>query len=226
MSTRKIHPLLTLLPVVLGCVLMAWIESVLRPIYPVKSALKWVVFVGCILLYGLLSQDRTMLHPLRRPSRRAFLPALLLAAGTFAVILGGYALLSPWLDLSAITGNLGAKEGITAATFPFVALYISLCNSFLEELFFRGFAFLTLRKHLSPLLAWGGSALAFALYHVCIMDSWFHPAVFVLLTAALAVAGLLFDWLDREGSLWPAWLVHMAANLAINTIGLHLFGYF
>ena len=56
------------------------------------------------------------------------------------------------------------------------------------------------------------------------MGSWFHPALFLLLTAALAVAGLLFNYLDHEGSIWPAWLVHMSANLAINIIGLSLFG--
>ena len=56
------------------------------------------------------------------------------------------------------------------------------------------------------------------------MGSWFHPVLFVLLTAALAMAGLLFNWLDRWGSLWPAWLVHMAANLATNIIGMGLLG--
>lgn len=210
--------------VALGCVLMAWVEAGLQPIYPIKSALKWLVFGGGILIYVLAARDRSFLSTLRLPSRRALLPALGLAAATFTAILAGYVLLAPWLDLSAITASLGQKEGITAATFPFAALYISLCNSFLEELFFRGFAFLTLRNTGAQILAWAFSALAFALYHVCIMGSWFHPLLFLLLTAALAAAGLLFNWLDREGSLWPAWLVHMAANLAINTIGLHLFG--
>lgn len=208
-----------------GCALMAWVESVLRPTYPVKSALKLMVFVGAVGLYVLLCRTKTPLHCFRRPSRQALVPGALLAAGVFGLILGGYALLVPWLDLSAVTGNLGAKEGITAATFPLAALYITFVNSLLEEIFFRGFAFLALRQASGPRLAWGFSALAFALYHVAIMDGWFGPVLFLLLTAALAAAGLLFNWLDREGTLWPAWLVHMGANLAINTIGLHLFGY-
>ena len=210
--------------VLLGCAVMTWVEAGLRPVYPIKSALKVLIFLGCAGLYVLLCGDQTPLRALRPPRRRALRTALALAAAVFAVILGGYALLAPWLDLSAVTGNLGAKEGVTAATFPFVALYISLGNSFLEEFFFRGFAFLTLRAAGRPQLAWIFSALAFALYHVAIMDGWFHPALFLLLTAALAAAGLLFNWLDLEGSLWSAWLVHMGANLAINTIGLRLFG--
>ena len=209
--------------VLLVCGLMAWIELVLRPVYPVKSALKLLLFGGTIGLYMLLARDRTPLSVFRRPSRRALLPAAGLAAAVFGVILCGYALLSPWLDLSAITGALGTKEGITAATFPLVALYISLVNSLLEEVFFRGFAFLSLKATCPDPFPWLFSSLLFALYHVAIMGSWFHPVLFFLLTAALAAAGGLFNWLDRRGTIWPAWLVHMAANLAINTIGLRLF---
>ena len=207
-----------------GCLSIGWVETVLQPIYPVKSGLKILIFLGCAALYILITRDRTPLTVFRRPHPAALRLAGLLAAGTFGAILGGYALLAPWLDLSAITGNLGAKEGITAATFPLAALYISFGNSLLEEFFFRGFAFLTPKNAGSGLFAWIFSSLAFALYHVCIMGSWFHPVLFLLLTAGLALSGLLFNWLDRNGSIWPSWLVHMAANLAINTIGLSLFG--
>lgn len=210
--------------VLLGCGTMAWAETLLRPAYPVKSALKLLVFLGAVGLYVLLCQDKRPLRAFRRPDGRSLKQAGLLSLAAFVGILGGYALLSPWIDLSAIPGNLAAKEGLTAATFPLAALYISFINSLLEEIFFRGFAFLTLRETGKPALAWGFSALAFALYHVCIMGSWFHPVLFVLLTAALAMAGLLFNWLDRWGSLWPAWLVHMAANLATNIIGMGLLG--
>jgi len=214
---RRILPL-----VLLGCLFMAWVESVVRPVYVVKSAVKLLVFPGCVLGYVLLTRDRTPLSVFRRPSRRAMLPAAALACSVFAVIWGGYALLAPWLDLSAVTGNLTAKEGITAATFPIAAVYISFVNSMLEEFFFRGFAFLSAGQRSRAV--WICSALAFALYHVSIMDGWFPPPLFLLFTAGLAVVGLLFNFLDRDGTIWPAWLVHMAANLAINTIGMRLFG--
>lgn len=209
--------------VLVGCAAMAWVEVWLRPAYPVKSAVKAVTFLGCIGLHALRCPGRELLAVLRRPSRSALKRGGLLACGVFFSLLGGYALLSPWLDLSAIPGNLADKEGLTAATFPLAALYITLFNSLLEELFFRGFAFLTLRKAGYRRFAWGFSAVAFALYHVCILDGWFHPFFFLLFTAGLTLGGLLFNALDRDGSLWPSWLVHMGANLAINLIGLHLF---
>ena len=217
---RSIFPLL----VVLACLAMGWVETVPQPPYAVKSALKWLVFGGCVLLGSFLFREKNFFAFLRMPNWKNLRPALVLSGLAVTAILGGYALLASWLDLSTVTGNLGVKEGITAATFPFVALYISLGNSFLEEFFFRGFAFLTLRESGCPRLAQGFSALAFALYHVTIMGSWFHPVLFVLFTAALAAAGVLFNLLDRCGSIWPGWLVHMAANLAINTIGMRLFG--
>jgi len=49
---------------VVGCAAMAYIESVLRPIYPIKSALKWIVFAGCAVFYLLQSKDRSLFPPL------------------------------------------------------------------------------------------------------------------------------------------------------------------
>ncbi len=205
-----------------GCLMMAWVEAGLSPVYPVKSALKIAVFLGCAGLYTLLSGDREPFHVLRKAG--AVRLAAPLALGVLVCLLGGYALLSPWLDLSAIPENLAAKEGITRETFPLAAAYITLCNSLLEEFFFRGFAFLTLRRAGFKRLAYGFSALAFALYHVSITDGWGSPALIVLMVAGLTAAGLLFDWLDREGSVLPSWLVHMGANLGTNGVGFILFG--
>lgn len=213
-----------LILVLICCGIMAWVEGVLRPVYPVKSALKLAVFLGCAGLYVLLTRDRGPFHAFRRADRKALKPAILLALGVLVLLLGGYLLLSPWLDLSAIPENLAAKEGITRETFPLAAAYITLCNSFLEEFFFRGFAFLTLYRAGYTKLAYGFSALAFALYHVSITSSWGSPVLILLMVAGLTAAGLLFNWLDREGSLLPSWLVHMGANLGTNAVGFILFG--
>ncbi|NMO95148.1 hypothetical protein [Paenibacillus lemnae] len=36
--------------------------------------------------------------------------------------------------------------------------------------------------------------------------------------------GLLFNWLnEKNGNIYASWMVHMCANLAINTIGFMLF---
>lgn len=49
--------------------------------------------------------------------------------------------------------------------------------------------------------------------------------LFLLVLAALAVGGVLFDLLDaRSGSIFPSWAVHICANLAINAVGVVMFG--
>jgi len=162
-------------------------------------------------------------HFFQKPDHASLKLSLPLALAVFLFLTVGYMLLSPWMDLSAIPEQL-RYSGITAQTFPIVAVYITLVNSLLEEIFFRGFAFLTLKRYTTPAFAYGFSGLSFALYHVSIMDGWFHPIWFGLFIAGLAVAGILFDFLDRRGSIWNGWLVHASANLAINLIGMRMFG--
>ena len=49
---------------------------------------------------------------------------------------------------------------------------------------------------------------------------------FALCMTGLFLGGLIFSALDRRGSLLPSWLAHAGANLAINTVGLFMFGLF
>jgi len=124
-----------------------------------------------------------------------------------------------------VTTNLENNLGVTKDNFLFVALYITSINSLLEEFFFRGFSFLSLKEVSSRKIAYIFSALAFAIYHVAIMNNWFTPPLFILLIVSLFIAGLLFNYLnERFNNIYVSWIVHMSANLAINTVGFILFG--
>lgn len=211
--------------VIACCAVMAVVDAVWQPPYFVKSAIKIVLF----LLIPILLAPKLGFSPFAclRPDKSAILWGLGLGLGTFGVILGGYWLLSPWLDLTAIPGALEEGVGVTADNFLYVGLYIALCNSLLEEFFFRGFAFLTLRQKIRGPFAWIFSAAAFAVYHAAIMKGWFSPLLFVLMLVALFGCGLFFDLLDaKRERVWVSWLVHLFANLAINTIGMKLLGMF
>ena len=208
--------------VVLGCA-GAWLGQEICADYWYTTFVKILSFVCCLGLYLLITRDKGLFSMFRKPDRESLKLSIPLAVGVFLFLAVGYMILSPWLDLSAVPGQL-RNEGTTAENFPIVALYITLCNSMLEEIFFRGFAFLTLKKHTSARFAYAFSGLSFALYHVSIMSGWFHPIWFGVFIAGLAVAGMLFDFLDRRGSIWNGWMVHAAANLAINLIGMRMFG--
>lgn len=208
-QTRRI-----LCTIVLICLSMAFVEAVLQPGYAVKSAIKLLLFAAAVCTLG----------DVRRWFRREGLElGLLLGGGIFAVILLAFFLFRPFLDLDAIAAGLLGKEGVSRENFLWVALYISIFNSLLEELLFRGLGYLQLRRHAPEGFSMVFSAAAFAAYHVAILDGWFSWWVYGLCMLGLFVGGLIFNFLDRKGSLLPSWLAHAGANLAINTVGLIMF---
>lgn len=209
--------------VLLGCAAMAVVDGVLRPPYAVKSAVKLALFLLAPLLYG-YAAGKDGYRALFRIQRRALLRVLALGFGVFALILGAYFALRSVFDFSAVTALLGKNAGVTAENFLWVSLYISFVNSLLEEFFFRGFAFLVLRRYAGERFACVFSALSFALYHTAMMLGWFPPLLFLLALAGLTAGGVLFNLLDaRAGTIFPSWAVHIFANLAINTVGFILF---
>lgn len=195
---------------------MALTDALWQPPYAVKSVIK-------ILLFFVL--PITLAKELKLTSvfsfdKKALKISLLLGVGLFAVILGAYFLLGSLFDLSAITTVLGDSMGVNAGNFGFVAIYIALVNSLLEEFFFRGFLFLKLDTKYAGLF----SALLFSVYHVAIMIGWFDILLFALVLVALFVAGIIFNAIDKKfNSIYPSYFIHMFANLAINTIGFILF---
>ena len=223
-SPPPVRRLPILLLLAAGCIVMAVVELWWQPGYLLKSAVKIAVFLGSIAVYCLLNKDYSILKVFSFRQRKALLPALLLGLGTYAFILFAYWLLRSFIDFQSVTDSLTGKENITAESFLFVALYISFINSLLEELFFRAFGGILLAKATRPILAYGFSAVVFALYHIAIMGSWFSIGLVILLVIALAGSGLLFSALDHKtGTIYPSWILHMAANFAINTIGFWMF---
>ena len=225
MKIAKRHWVIMLAGLV-GCAAMALVDGLWQPGYWVKSAVKLGLFLALPLAASALGARDALRALLRlfRPEKRALRRAGLLGLGVLAVILGGYFTLGRFFDLSAITGALGENVGVTGGNFLLVAIYISFVNSLLEEFFFRGFLFLGLLDGAPQWLAHGYSAGLFALYHIAMMLGWGSPALIGLILAALFAGGLIFNRLNKASRcIWPSWLVHLCANLAINTIGFVLF---
>ena len=206
------------------CAVMAVVDGVFQANYIIKSSIKLVLFLGAPFLYGRFTKG-FILKNLFVPQKKGLIVSLLLGAGVYTVILGGYLLLKDVFDFSAITGTLTNGIGVNKGNFVFVALYISFINSLLEEFFFRGFAFLTLKNMVSRKTAYIFSAFVFSAYHVAMMVGWFSLPLFILILTGLFAGGLIFNFLnEKSGTIYPSWLVHMFANFAINTVGFILFG--
>ncbi|MBR6720418.1 MAG: CPBP family intramembrane metalloprotease [Clostridia bacterium] len=210
--------------VVLFCIIMAIVDGVLKADYFAKSAIKLVLFLGFPAIYTLFNKEIS-LKPLFILKGKGILSAVLIGIGVYAVILGGYILLKDVFDFGNITGALTKNIGVNGTNFIYVSIYISFINSLLEEFFFRGFAFLTLKNISSRKFAYIFSAGVFALYHVAMMIGWFSAPVFIIVMAGLFAGGLIFNYFnEKSGTVYPSWLIHMCANFAINTVGFILFG--
>ncbi len=207
-------------------IVMNLVDGVLTPPYVVKSAVKLLLFAGVPLIYYLTDpEERKALKRLLTLDKKGIVLSIPLGAGCFAVILGAFFLLRGVVDFSGITQSLTGDSGITAENFIFVALYISFVNSFLEEFFFRGFAFVTLKRHASIKTSYLVSAFFFAFYHVGMTLTWLPFPVFLAELLGLTVGGFIFNRLcEKTETVYPSYIVHMCCNFGINLIGFILFG--
>ncbi len=204
--------------------LMAPVDLWLAPNYWVKSAVKIILFVVIPLVLNRVFNwvDLSELLKFKQKGRKLIVIGSLVIYG---FIIGVYLIVGQWFDLSGVIVTLEETMAINPDNFIFVALYIPIVNAFVEEFFFRGILFLALTKYIKIGYAYFISAGIFSVYHVAIMTNWFTIPLFLLLVFSLLVAGLLFNWInEKTGSIYASYFIHAVSNLAINTIGLHLFG--
>ncbi len=207
------------------CTIMGIVDAIIKPSYAVKSAIKIILFLGCPLIYSHLTKQLSLKNCFVLKSKAFYV--IVPWHGSFYCYNRCIFSLRNVLDLSGITIALQSNIGVSKNNFVFVSLYISFVNSLLEEFFFRGFAFLSLKKFTSRSLAYSISSIAFALYHIAMMIGWFSIVTFVLVMMGLVVGGIIFNFLNEKNEdIYSSWMVHMFANFAINVIGFILFGIF
>ncbi len=204
-----------------GCILMAVVDGSSMD-YVTKALLKISTFISIPLIYskwiGTISL-RSLFKIKGRQLKTAFVLGLILYGSILVLYYG----LKSTFDFSMVSGILDRNFGSGTLAFLPVALYIALINSFIEEFFFRGFAYLCLKKVSSQRLANWFSAGCFSLYHVFLMAGLFELPLYLSAIAILVVAGVLFNRLDHtSASIMPSWLLHAFANWGINTIGFIL----
>lgn len=228
MKTNKIilkEKYIILISSFIACISMFAIESFIAPSYLIKSSIKLVVFSLPIILYTKMFGFRSIRNQFSNLKFSKLKLIFIFAICVYFFIISLFFLLKDYIDLDVIRNNLLAKENITASNFVYVSLYISFVNSFLEELFFRGFMFLSLTKSGSRRFAYLISSLVFSLYHVAIISAWFNIWIFILIIVGLMFVGYIFNYItEKLDSFLASWIVHIFANLAINTIGFMMLG--
>ena len=214
-----------LIPVLAAVIFLAGMlltEQLLAPPYLIKSLIKLLLTVTLIGTGTALSKVSLKESIRFRPMQNAGKLIVIMIAVIPAVLLGFW-LLRGFLVPQAIRENLMRKEQLTKENCLFVFAYIALVNSFLEESFFRGFLTEGFRRAEMPKAGRICSALAFAVYHLGIVDSWLSLPMLLVCIAALFGAALFLQAIcDHYDSVKASWLVHGCANLAINAVGILL----
>ena len=217
---KKLHiPIL----VIIACIVMGIVDAVIQPGYAIKSAIKIIMFLLIPIVYGLFFKEFNIKN-LMKPDKKGLCIALCLGFVIYGVVLGAYWIFKDVFDFSALTGSLNETTGVNKSNFIWVAIYISFVNSLLEEFFFRGFSFITLKKLTSRRFAYVFSSMVFALYHIAMMIGWFGLPVILISLVGLFIGGMIFNRFDeKRENIYLSWLIHMFANFATNTIGFILF---
>lgn len=202
---------------IFSVLLLLWIEQSIGVSYGVKTVAKVILFV-CIPLL-LFRATRFPFLRLRKADRKSMQLAFLLGITIMALIIGAFLLLQPHIDIVSLRDDL-LQSGITPAVFPFIAFYILIGNSFIEEFFFRGllpnlFGQSKIRFILPPFF--------FAIYHIAIFLPWFTLPILLLAIGGLWAGGLIFQLVNEKcRTILPSWIIHMFADVGILLIGVYV----
>jgi len=103
-----------------------------------------------------------------------------------------------------------------------LGIFYSVLHSFLEEYYWRWFAFRQLRRLTALAPAAILSGIAFAAHHVLVLGmffGWTSPLAW-LAGGSVAVGGAFWAWIyERSGRLGIAWLSHMLIDIGVFGMG-------
>ncbi len=225
-GTRKKFGIYIIVSVILLSLVVTFADAFIKPNYILNVFIKIFFFLLIPTVYFLINREAVVnFKKLFTFQKKTMLRAFIIGLLIYAVIVGGYFLTRNFIDFSNVTGTLFENHGITPDNFIYVAIYISLMNSFLEEFFFRGFGFIALKPYIGRKLAYIFSPIMFAVYHVGMLIGMFDLWVLLLLFIGLFVGGCIFNYLNETSeNIYTSWASHAFANFAINTVGFILLG--
>ena len=206
---------------IISIAILLWIEQGLAVSYVVKTIAKTVLFLGVPLV--LFRKKGFSFLLFRRTDQKSLVFSIITGITVMSTIVIAFVLLRPFIDIDSLLAELGSI-GVTSTVFPFVALYILLGNSLLEEFFFRGLLPSSFSHSLYRLLI---PSFLFAIYHVSIFLMWFTLPILALAIAGLWIGGIIFQLANlRSGTILPSWTIHMFADLGVLIIGVYVFYFY
>lgn len=117
--------------------------------------------------------------------------------------------------------QVAAKNELTSkANYLVLVLYLTFVNSLLEEYVWRWFVYRKSETLMVPGLAMVATAIFFSIHHALALYPQFGWGVTVLGSSGTFIGSLVWSWCYRRyGSVWPAYLSHIFADVAVFLIG-------
>lgn len=203
----------------LALTLLLVIEQVLEIPYFWKTIMKILIFLAVPLF--LMKIIKFSFLRLKKTEKRSTILAFILGILVMITVLVSFFMLQNHINIETILSDLESRVGITSAVFPFVAIYILLGNSFLEEFFFRG---LLVDMYKESKLKWVLPSFLFAIYHIAIFLPWFDWPILLTAVGGLFIGGLIFQWINEEsGTIYPSWIIHICGDIGVLLIGFYMY---
>lgn len=194
-----------------------WPGAVGQSIYLLSKA--WIVVLP---VWWLRRSDRRSLV-WRFPTVESTVVGLLLGLALAATIAGAHALLRSWIDVDLFRAT-AARIGLeTQARYLAFAVYLCSVNALIEEFVWRWFVFrkceALARGYPAVLL----SAALFTTHHVFALAAQMPWPVTVIGSLGVFVGGAVWSWCYLQyRSLWPGYISHVVADVAVLWIGWRL----
>jgi membrane protease YdiL (CAAX protease family) len=179
-----------------------------------------------LLLLPLVWHAKVDRLPLRfpKPSMRGMGMAVASGAFVFIVILAAFKLMQSQIPLEPLRAKAAETGFNDPGTFAAMFAYIILVNALLEEYVWRWFVFSKFEVATgSGRIAVALAAIGFTIHHIFALMAWVPPLVNVVAATGVCVGGAIWSWLYlRYRSVWPCYVSHICADVAIMLIGIEL----
>lgn len=159
------------------------------------------------------------------PPRHGGLGAgVMIGLGMAAVIVATYWTIAvPRVDPAALRAEVAEMGMASPLAYGLGALYWIFANSVVEEYVFRWFIQSRCEVLWPRPAAILASAAIFTTHHGVAMATYFNPGLTALASAGVFIGGATWSWMfARYRSIWPGWIAHAVADVAVFACGWHL----
>lgn len=130
------------------------------------------------------------------------------------------------MDMSKLAGEVDEMGLATPRAYLLGALGWTFANSLMEEIVFRWFVFSQCERLMPRFVAVLASAAIFTAHHVVALSTYLPWHLNALASTGVFLGGVIWAALySRYRSIWPGWISHALADIAIFALGwVLLFG--